>query len=56
MPPFAAYPASVQELLLNGFPLAAVQRAYHAHGDDFDRMLQSLSVHLCGGEAGQGRS
>ena len=37
--PVDEYPSSVQELVMNGFPLSAVVRAFDLVGDNFDHML-----------------
>eukprot|EP00536_Pseudo-nitzschia_multiseries_P002470 jgi/Psemu1/235714/estExt_Genewise1.C_330082 len=37
--PIEEYPSSVQELVMNGFPLNAVVKAYHLVGNNFDDML-----------------
>jgi hypothetical protein len=36
------YPASVQELVMNGFELQKVLRAYDLIGDNFDDLLSFL--------------
>mmetsp|Transcript_13963 Transcript_13963/g.32562 ORF Transcript_13963/g.32562 Transcript_13963/m.32562 type:complete len:156 (-) Transcript_13963:1345-1812(-) len=37
--PVEDYPSSVQELVMNGFSLSAVVKAYHLVGNNFDDML-----------------
>ena len=37
--PIEEYPSSVQELVMNGFPLSAVVKAFDLVGDNFDHML-----------------
>jgi hypothetical protein len=36
------YPPTVQELVMNGFELSKVVRAYELIGDDFDNLLSFL--------------
>ncbi len=45
------FPSSVQDLVMNGFPLTRVLRGYELFGDNFDAMLTFL---LCLGNAEQG--
>lgn len=40
--PVEEYPSSVQELVMNGFALSAVVKAYDLVGDNFDGMLSLL--------------
>jgi hypothetical protein len=47
--PVEEYPSSVQELVMNGFPLSSVVKAFDLVGNNFDHMLS-----LCLANANRG--